>query len=101
MLFIESRIADLYVEKSLRTPLLEAMQERGLVPLIRSSRLHFFEQALMSAERVKELEQADAEGADAEGDEAYVRGHLVWFEGFAPSLIFREDRGRAERGRAG
>ena len=43
MLFIESRVADLNVEKSLRTPLLEALQERGLVPLIRSSRLHFFE----------------------------------------------------------
>ena len=91
MLFIESRIADLNVEKSLRTPLLEAMQERGLVPLIRSSRLHFFEQALMSAERVKELEQAVAEWSDAEGDEPYVRGDVFCFDDFAHFIIFGED----------
>ena len=91
MLFIESRIADLSVEKSLRTPLLEALQERGLVPLIRSSRLHFFEQALMSAERVKDLEQALAVWSDAEGDEPYVRGDVFCFEDFAHFVIFGED----------
>src|SRR2546423_2398031 len=91
MLFIESRIADLNVEKSLRTPLLEALQERGLVPLIRSSRLHFFEQALMSAERVKELEQAVAEWSDREGDEPYVRGDVFCFDDIAHFVIFGED----------
>src|SRR2546423_157322 len=91
MLFIESRIADLNVEKSLRTPLLEALQERGLVPLIRSSRLHFFEQALMSAERVKDLEQAVAEWSDMEGDEPYVRGDVFCFEDIAHFVIFGED----------
>src|SRR5205085_1849158 len=87
----ESRIADLNVEKSLRTPLLEALQERGLVPLIRSSRLHFFEQALMSEERVKDLEQAIAQWSDAEGDEPYVRGDVFCFEDFAHFVIFGED----------
>ena len=87
MLFIESRIADLSVEKSLRTPLLEALQERGLVPLIRSSRLHFFEQALMSAERVKDLEQAVAEWSDAEGDEPYVRGDVFYFDDIARPAV--------------
>jgi len=91
MLFIESRIADLNVEKSLRTPLLEALQERGLVPLIRSSRLHFFEQALMSAERVKDLEQAIAVWSDTEDDEPYVRGDVFCFEDFAHFVIFGED----------
>ena len=91
MLFIESRIADLNVEKSLRTPLLEAMQERGLVPLIRSSRLHFFEQALMSAERVKDLEQALAVWSDAEGDEPYVRGDVFCTEEFAHFLVFADE----------
>src|SRR5947209_1334010 len=88
MLFIESRIADLCVEKSLRTPLLEALQERDLVPLIRSSRLHFFEQALMNAERVKELEQTVTEWSNAEGDEPYVRGDIFCFEDFAHFVIF-------------
>ena len=101
MLFIESRIADLNVEKSLRTPLLEALQERGLVPLIRSSRLHFFEQALMSAERVKDLEQALAVWSDAEGDEPYVRGDVFCFEDFAHFVIFGEDGDGATGLRAG
>src|SRR2546423_10224920 len=91
MLFIESRIADLSVEKSLRTPLLEALQERGLVPLIRSARLQFFEQALMSAERVKDLEQAVAEWSDTEGDEPYLRGDVFCFDDFAHFVIFGED----------
>ena len=51
MLFVESRTADLNVEKNLRTPVLEALRRRGLVPLIRSARLHFFEQAAGGAEQ--------------------------------------------------
>lgn len=101
MLFIESRTADLNVEKRLRTPMLEALQERGLVPLIRAARLHFFEQALMGLERVSELEQAVAESSDAEGDEPYVRGDLFCFEDFAHYIIFGEEFDAAASLRAG
>jgi len=90
MLFIESRDAGVGVEKSLRTPLLEALQERGLVPLIRAARLHFFEQALAGGEHVKELEQAVAERSDIEG-EPYVRGDVFCSEDHAHFIIFGGD----------
>ncbi|HYY96158.1 MAG TPA: hypothetical protein VE713_16755 [Pyrinomonadaceae bacterium] len=98
MLFIESKVADVSVEKSLRTHVLGALQERGLVPLIRAARLHFFEQALMGAERVREMEQALAAWTDAEGDVPYVRGDLFCFDDYAHFVIFGEaDAGGALR----
>ena len=98
MLFIESKVADVNVEKSLRTHVLEALRERGLVPLIRAARLHFFEQALTGAERVREMEQALAAWTDAEGDAPYVRGDVFCFEDYAHFLIFGEaDAGGALR----
>src|ERR1051326_9497788 len=96
MLFIESKDADVGVEKNLRTPLLEALQERGHVPLIRASRLHFFEQSLAGDEHVKELEQVVAERSDMEG-EPYVRGDLFCSEDHAHFLIFGGERSEERR----
>ena len=93
MLFIESRTADTNVEKSLRTPLLKALQERGLVPLIRGARLHFFEQALAGAERVADFERAVAEWSDSEGDAPYVRGDVFVLDDSAHFIVFGEDTG--------
>jgi hypothetical protein len=93
MLFVESRTADPGVEKHLRTPLLEALQERGFVPLIRAARLHFFEQATSGAERARDLERAVAERADAEGEQPYVRGDVFCSDDFAHFLIFGEGFG--------
>lgn len=90
MLFIESRDAGIGVEKSLRTPMLEALQERGHVPLIRSARLHFFEQALAGDEHSKELEQLVAERSDMEG-EPYVRGDMFCTDDHAHFIIFGGD----------
>jgi hypothetical protein len=91
MLFIESRTAGLNVEKSLRTQVLEALQERGYVPLIRASRLHFFEQSLSGAEGAKQLEQAVAEWSDAEGDAPYVSGDVFCSDDYAHFLIFGDE----------
>jgi hypothetical protein len=88
MLFIESKIADVEIEKSLRTHALEALQERGLVPLIRAARLHFFEQALAGSERMSEMEQAVAAWTDAEGLTPYVRGDVFCFDDYAHFVIF-------------
>lgn len=93
MLFVESRTADLNVEKQLRTPVLEALRQRGFVPLIRSARLHFFEQAAASPEHARELERALEERAAAEGEEPYVRGDLFCFEDFVHYLIFGDGFG--------
>lgn len=90
MLFIESKIADVNIEKSLRTPALEALQGRGLVPLIRAARLHFFEQALAGAERVSEMEQAVAAWTDAEGLAPYVRGDVFCSDDYMHFVIFGE-----------
>ena len=89
MLLIETRVAEQSVEKSLRTPLLEALQTRGHAPLIRSARMRFFEQAAGDAAR--ELERAVAEWTDAEGVEPYVRGDVFVSEEFAHFLVFGDD----------
>lgn len=101
MLFVESRTADLNVEKRLRTPVLEALRQRGHVPLIRSARLHFFEQAAAGAEHARELERALEERAAAEGEEPYVRGDVFCFDDFVHYLIFGDGLGGGAGLRAG
>src|SRR5829696_6259099 len=97
MLFVETRTADLNVEKHFRTPLLEALGRRELVPLIRDARLHFFEQAAPGAERARELERLMEERAAAEGEEPYVRGDVFCFEDCAHYLIFGDGTGSGLR----
>ena len=91
MLLIETRVAEQSVEKGLRTPLLEALQGRGLVPLIRTARVSFFEHAAGDADHARELERAVAEWTDAEGIEPYVRGDVFCSEDFAHFLIFADE----------
>lgn len=97
MLFVESRVADREVERGARLGVLNALRERGYVPLIRESRLHCFEQSLPDGGRAAELERAVAEWSDAEGDAPYVRGDLFCFEDYALFLVF----GEAEEGASG
>ncbi|HEX8282140.1 MAG TPA: hypothetical protein VF588_02245 [Pyrinomonadaceae bacterium] len=101
MIFVESRAADLSVERRLRTPLLEALRERGLVPLIRDSRLHFFGQAASGAERARELERLLESRSEAEGGEPYTRGDIFVFDDFAHFLVFGDGYGGAAGLRAG
>ncbi|MBV8858581.1 MAG: hypothetical protein JOZ02_16730 [Acidobacteria bacterium] len=101
MLFVESRTADLSVERDLRTPVLEALRRRGFDPLIRSARLHFFEQAAAGPEHARELERALEERAAAEGEEPYVRGDVFCFEDFVHYLIFGDGFGGGAGLRAG
>jgi hypothetical protein len=91
MLLIETRFAEQSVEKSLRTPVLEALEGRGLAPLIRSARMRFFEQAAGDAARARELERAVSDWTDAEGVEPYVRGDIFCSEEFAHFLIFADE----------
>ena len=101
MLFVESRAADLSVERRLRTPLLEALEGRGLVPLIRASRLHLFEQAASESGRARELERLLEERAEAVGEEPYVRGDVFCSADFAHFLVFGDGYGGAAGLRAG
>ncbi|MDT7808096.1 MAG: hypothetical protein QOJ70_1909 [Acidobacteriota bacterium] len=93
MLFIETRTAELNIGRRLRTPLLEALRERGHLPLIRASRLHFFEQATSGAERAFELERALEERAETEGEEPYVHGDVFCSDDFAHFIIFGDGAG--------
>ncbi len=90
MLFIESRIAKRHLDSAARIALLEALQDRGLIPLIRTARLYAYEQALFGDERAGELEQLVASWSDAEGDAAYTRGDVFCFEDFAHFIVFGE-----------
>jgi hypothetical protein len=90
MLFIESRTAGRAVPGPQRIAVLERLQDRGLVPLIRASRLYCFEQALTGASRVGELERLVAEWAEAEGEAPYVRGDVFCSEDHAYFLVFGE-----------
>jgi hypothetical protein len=101
MLFVESRAAELEVERRLRTPLLEALEGRGLVPLIRASRLHFFERATTGTERARELERLLEARSEAEGEEPYVRGDIFCSEDFAHFLVFGDGYGGGAGLRAG
>ncbi|HVG33912.1 MAG TPA: hypothetical protein VM911_12565 [Pyrinomonadaceae bacterium] len=97
MLFIETRTAQLGADGAMRILLLEKLQEKGLTPLIRSARLHCFEQALLSTDRVKEMEHAISARTETEEGALYVRGDVFCFEDIVLYLIFgdedRDDQG--------
>ena len=101
MLFVESKSSGQSVEKALRIALLEKLQEKGLVPLIRSTRLYCFEQALRSPERVGEMERAVAAWTETEESATYVRGDVFCFVDSVLFLIFGEQGDEAAGMRAG
>lgn len=101
MLFVESRVAEFEVARGARLGVLDALEKRGRVPLLRAARLHSFGQALAGAGRAEELERAVAEAADAEGDLPYVRGDLFVSDDLAHFLIFGEAGDASQGLRAG
>ncbi|HVF50700.1 MAG TPA: hypothetical protein VNA19_11470 [Pyrinomonadaceae bacterium] len=92
MLFIENRISDQTIDGAGRIAVLEKLQDKGLVPLIRSARLHSFELALFGPERVRELERQLAARAETDGDTPYVSGDVFCFEDATLFLIFGDPR---------
>lgn len=88
MLLVESRVLEQKVEGPLRVLLLERLQEGGLVPLVRSARLHALKLALTTDERVHDIELELARQSEAEEGGPYVRGDLFCFEDFTHFIIF-------------
>jgi hypothetical protein len=101
MLFIESMTSARSVDTATRMALLEKLQEKGLTPLIRSTRLGCYEQALLGPDRVAEMERAVALWTETEDDRVYVRGDVFCFEDFVLYLIFGSDEDEAAGMRAG
>lgn len=101
MLFIESKSSKRSVDAAQRLALLEKLQEKGLTPLIRSTRLSCYEQALLGPDGVTELERAVAAWTETEDDRAYIRGDVFCFEDFVLFLIFGSDEDETAGMRAG
>jgi hypothetical protein len=101
MLFVESKSLKQYVDAKARTALLEKLQEKGLTPLIRSTRMSCFEQALLGPDRADEMEREVARWTEEEDERRYIRGDVFCFEGFVLFLIFNDDEAEAEGVRAG
>jgi hypothetical protein len=91
MLFIETRTAQLSADGAMRILLLERLQEKGLTPLIRSARLNCYEQALLSPDRVKEMERAISARTETEEGALYTRGDVFCFEDIVLFLIFGDE----------
>ena len=91
MLFLESKTLNRAVDAASRTALLQQLHDRNLVPLIRTQRLRFFEDVLLGADHVSELETSLANSTDSTTGEPYVRGDLFCFQDYILFLVFEED----------
>lgn len=104
MLFVKSKTTRLSIDTASRISLLENLHEKGLVPLIHSSRLRGYELVLRGTdrlkERMKELEQAMARWADTQG-ESYVMGDVFCLEDCVAFLAFEDEEGQLAEVRAG
>lgn len=101
MLFVESKTLKQSVDGGARMALLKKLQEKGMTPLIRSTHLNCFEQALLGPDRVDEMESAVAAWTETEDERPYIRGDVFCFEDFVLFLIFGNDEGEAALMRAG
>ncbi|MGB7925833.1 MAG: hypothetical protein WCF57_21520 [Pyrinomonadaceae bacterium] len=101
MLFVETKIAELSADGAMRLLLLEKLQEKGLTPLIRASRLNCYEQALLGPERVKEMERAVSNWVETEEGTPYTRGDVFCVDDFVLFLIFGSEEDELTGMRAG
>jgi hypothetical protein len=91
MLFLESKTLTHSVNVQDRTRLLEELQARNLVPLIRSSRLRAFEDVLLGLDHVRQMETSLASSTESTIGEPYVRGDLFCFEDYILFLVFEDE----------
>ncbi|HLM23602.1 MAG TPA: hypothetical protein VK274_01035 [Pyrinomonadaceae bacterium] len=91
MLFLESKALHHTVDVNGRIKLLQELQERDLVPLIRSHRLRCFEDVLLTVDHVKEMETALAASTGSTIEEPFVRGDLFCFHDHILFLVFEDD----------
>ncbi len=101
MLLLASRILEHELNPEGRLRLLEKLQENGFTPLIRSSRLSCFEQALADTVQVEEMERLIAASIDLNAQPPYVRGDIFCFADHVFFLLFGGHEGEAAGMRAG
>lgn len=93
MLFLETKSLNHAVAANARTRLLQDLQDEGLTPMIRASRLRFFEDVLLGVDRISELESALSSRPESTSDEPFVRGDLFCFHDYVLFLVFDEESG--------
>jgi len=91
MLFLESKSLNHLVNADGRTRLLQDLQARDMVPLIRSHRLRCFEDVLLAPGHADELESALSRSAESTLSEPYTRGDLFCFSDYILFLVFEDD----------
>jgi hypothetical protein len=101
MLFLETKALNHQVDDDARARLLQQLQDDGLTPLIRATRLRFFEEVLLGPEHVSELETALASYNESTIDEPFVRGELFSFHDYVLFLVFDRDDAAGDLVRAG
>lgn len=101
MLFVESKTLVHKVNDVERIGLLESLQQRDFVPLIRSARLHLFDHALLRPDRIQEMELAIAGEVESEKQQPYVRGDIFCFDDHVFFLIFDDTNNESPLVRAG
>src|SRR5919206_2365813 len=91
MLFLESKLLNHALDTAGRTRLLKELQDREIVPLIRSHRLRCFEDVLLNHDHVDEMETALASSKESTIGEPFVRGDLFCFQDYILFLVFEDD----------
>lgn len=101
MLFIESKTWSHAVSGLNRIQLLDGLQANGLVPVIRSARIHCFGQAFPMVEDVREIEAAVSNWSESENKTTYVPGDLFFLDDHVLFLIFEDQSSKGPLVRAG
>jgi hypothetical protein len=102
MLLLASRILEHELDDEGRLRLLAKLQDREFIPLIRSTRLNCYAQALVDAKRIEEMERLVAASTNSDEHASYVHGDIFCFEDHTFFLLFGDvESGSAARMRAG
>jgi hypothetical protein len=80
MIFLASRVLEHELDTEGRLDLLVKLQERNFPPLVRSTRLSCYKQALPNLEQIEEMESLISTLVNAEGQGPYVQGDLFCFK---------------------
>src|SRR6476659_9281639 len=91
MLFLDSKVLNYSVNEETRIKLLHALQKRDFKPVIRSLRIHCFEELLIEAEKLSDVEKSLARWTSSNAEEPFVVGDLFAFEDYLLYLIFEEE----------
>ncbi|HEX8650137.1 MAG TPA: hypothetical protein VF708_04795 [Pyrinomonadaceae bacterium] len=98
MLFLASKVLSQSVEERARLLILEKLQEKGLIPLIRSTRFGCYRQALSGLSVESEMERVISTLVEQEDQDAYCKGDLFCFDDHMLYLIFEDGEQRPQEG---